>query len=374
MKIRINAMRFSLAFLGVLTVLGGSFVIPATALELSSNEYIGTTGELSFEHKDRDVASELAPSEEDPFVLSYEGPFYTDSPEETYASYNEPDNNVSLSESGALANVPGDVEQPDADTTTAVQTTKTGTQLNYNIDLGVSGNSAYNKTTIGPQHYEEDAAAGYNPPDPAGVQNGDLKYYNNWEMTSADSHAYGGYGGGNAFSIAGDQDGVTEQFWVSASFSFGYDLSGEWTYQHIQNDDGVEFDERTGYFWTSFQTGLAISGDGQQIFSSTTAIHDLRNEMTDQQTFETVSQSRSYTNTMTFSFLATEGVDYTFDFFADLYGYADGIASYDSSGWANLALDISAATPVATPEPATSLLLGLGLVGILAAYRKRFRK
>jgi hypothetical protein len=388
-------MRFSLAFLGILVILGSGLVLPAAALELTYNEYVGTTAELSFEHKDRDVASEETMTNEDPFVLSYEGPFYapdgdpfdTDPNEQVYGDYNAQDNSVSLDMEGTLNTVPTDVTQPTASTATTVETTQDPNvleQVNFNIDLNVAGSSSYNKTTIGPLHYQDDKDAGANPPDPAGVQDGTLKYYNNWEMTTADSHAYGGYGGGNAFSVAGNVADVTEQFWITAVFSYEFVLSGEWSYHIIQNEnEDHTVAERTGYFWTSSQAGVMFFDEKPEngpdpFFAFASQEYDLRNELTDNELPEgdlgSVFQSETYTGTMTYSFLATEGVNYYYDFFADLYGYADGIASYTTTGWANLALDVAAASPISAPEPATSLLMGLGLLGLLAAYRKRCSK
>lgn len=399
MQIRSVVTRFSLVLCGALMVLGAGLVLPAAALEINWNEYVGTTAELSFEHKDRDVASEETMTNEDPFVLSYEGPFYapngnpfdTDPKEEVHTSYNAPDNSVSLDKEGALDTVPGGVTQPKADTATTVETTQDPNvleQVNFNIDLNVAGSSSYNKTTTGPLHHQDDKDAGANPPDPGGVQDGTLKYYNNWEMTTADSHAYGGYGSGNAFSVDGNVEGVTEQLWITAVFSYEFVLSGEWSYHIIQNEnENNSVAERTGYFWTSSQAGVMFFDEDPTLdpangpdpfFAFASQEYDLRNELTNNDLLVgdsgSISQSETYTGTMTYSFLATEGVNYYYDFFADLYGYADGIASYTTTGWANLELNVSTTPPTSTPEPATSLLLGLGILGMWAAYRKRLGK
>ncbi len=381
MKVRSGVIKGSLACWGILIVLGIGPVLPTAALELTYNEWVGTAAELSFQHQNQDVASEIAMTNDNPFVLSYQGIMEVKSSDAENA-YNDPTNHLSLSETGDLGTVPTDTDLPQADTVTTVTTDQQSSeQVVFDIDLDVNGNSNYNTTNIGPQHYETDLAAGKNPPDPDGVANGTLKYYNNWDMTAANSHAYGGYGGsGNVFSVTGDANDVTEQFWVTGVFSYEYVLSGEWTYHIIQNENEEDsVAERTGYFWTSSQTGVEISGpDDQAIFAFTSQEYDLRNELTNNELPEgdaaSVFQTKTYTEEITFSFLATEGVNYTFDFWADLYGHADGIANYASTGWAKLALNVTPVSPIANPEPGTIFLMGLGIFGILSACRKRFSK
>jgi hypothetical protein len=105
------------------------------------------------------------------------------------------------------------VRQADSKATSTVETTSVAqNQLHFEINLDdIIGNSYYNKTTTHPLNHDEDYArysdpshpdydpdfvAKYFPggfeegdlfPDYSQVDNGDLAYYNNWEMTSADS-------------------------------------------------------------------------------------------------------------------------------------------------------------------------------------------
>jgi hypothetical protein len=327
------------------------------------------------------------------------------------------------------------VRQADSRATSTVQTTKLGSnKLHFEINLDdVTGNSYYNKTTTHPSNHQLDKDAyeltpeefeakyptlpnyskdyngeeilpyklpkdefeakyfpgGFNPdeeefPDYSQVEEEpyELAYYNNWQMTSADSHAYGGYGGtGNTFVVDDGDNVADEELWVKAVYSYSYDLSGGWTYHTVTNThhnddptDDVTYNERTGHFYTSFTSSLSIgNGDDQFEFD---AFDDIwRNDVADipdTEGTERVLQENSGEFTTTFSFKVTEGIDYTFDMFADVYGYCDGFADYLSSGWATLDLEIMGDMPSA-PEPSTILLLSLGLVGILT-YRKRFIK
>jgi hypothetical protein len=286
------------------------------------------------------------------------------------------------------------VRQSDSTATSTVETSSVApNQLHFEINLDdVIGNSYYNATTTDPFRHDEDMLAyladpegfvddhGAPPPDVECDQNGDCTYYSNWEMTSADSHAYGGYD--NTFSVDDGDDIAGEEVLVTARYSYEYDLSGRWTYHTVtnthQNDDptdDVTYNERTGHFYTSFGSYLNI-GNGVEQFEYNAFDELWRNDMADipdTEGLERVTQELSGEFTTEFSFLVTEGVEYQFDMLADVYGYCDGFADYSSFGLATLDLIVEGDEPPSAPEPATSLLLGIGVLG-LYWYRKRFHK
>lgn len=344
------------------------FCSSARAAQINWNPWwTYTNTETTFSREDRDVASFDRAGD-----LDYIGPTYLQEQEQ----YTDTGSTSSeLSRESDLAGIPAS-EQSDAASYSELSSIQ-GNPIEMGIDLNVSGTSRHNETSPPPLH-----GAGSTLPDPNPPTNpDDFAYYNNWDYTTAESYAYGGFGGtGNIFAIDDGDDIYGEEILMTGTFSFGYSLSGTWSYQTLIEDGFDPFDERTGYFWTGFNTFFTVydgagNSDGSNsllttspAFSTELSRDDAIDTSAVSETF--IHQSKSGTGAFDFSFRATEGTDYEFLFFADLYGRADGIADFNSSAWASV--DFGAAgEPV--PEPGTLVLFAIGGAG-LVFFRRRFSR
>lgn len=303
---------------------------------------------VSFEHNNRDVWD--YGRDQTGITMGGEA---ANQPAQMYSSFNQ--QGAMLSETGNFGTA--GVNEPVADASALVNptpATATVDQSQFSINNQVSGESFYN-TITSPEGRDNPIPT----PDPSS------DYYANWEYHTANSFAYGGYT--NGFQVIGDDVANTgETVLVSATYTFGYDLMGTWSYG---DDNG--YDELQGFSWNAFSSYLDIREDG----SSSSFFNLLfTDELNRSGNYSSPSSSSPVIEkigddyTYSFSFWAAEGITYWFSMWANLGGHADGIANYDSSGYANLNLQVN---PV--PEPRASILWGIGLLGLGLWGNRHFR-